>query len=420
MPKRVYKLKGSGTVRMSFSAQHKSTYERNGVSSTQTTSETFDIIQEKAVRYLGKGRFQRIYHPEGFTFPWRMPSSYTRGHQILDLSSSKCTLNWSTQFSKGVGERTGPSNINIIDKGDWSRFMESRLDMLPLLTFNELARNNVAVRLKVKNATVNLSVSAAEFKKTVTGLASNFNDLVGIYRAVRKGNFSKAMSFLKPDVRARAPHQGFSTRDAAGRWLELQYAINPLIGDIKSGYDYINEARKNLMTYSVSSNLNATVPEHVIANDSYMLLKASGRRGVRTKVHYLIDSPRLREASRLGLTNPLLAVLEVIPYSFVLDWLLPVGNMLEALDATLGTTFISGTRTRWVDVDIKGETYPEYLGFTDWPNSRITPSPASAKIYSIHREALLSYPMVLPYVKNPFSTSHLINAVALVRNLFKR
>lgn len=420
MPKRTYKLKGSGSVINSFRAEHKSTYEQSGESFTKTTSESFDLVIEKAVRYMGKGRFVRVNHPSGFSFPWRMPSSYTRGHQVLDLSSSKSTLRWSTQFSKGVGERTGPSNINIVGLGNWSEFMESRIDMTPLLTYNELARNNVAIRLKVKDAAVNLSVSAAEFKKTVTGLAQNFNDIVGIYRAVRKGNFGKAMSYLKPDLRARAPRQGFSTRDAAGRWLELQYAINPLIGDLEAGYKYINENREALMTYSVSANLNATVPEHSIASDSYMSLKASGRRGVRTKVHFLIDNPRLREASRLGLTNPLVVAWELIPYSFVIDWLLPVGNMLEALDATVGTTFISGTRTRWVDVDVVGTTNPEYLGFADWPNSGMSPVAASSKIYSISREALTSYPMVLPYAKNPFSTSHLINAVALVRNLFKR
>ena len=94
--------------------------------------------------------------------------------------------------------------------------------------------------------------------------------------------------------------------------------------------------------------------------------------------------------------------------------------MLEALTATTGTRFISGTRTRWCDIDLNGTVRDQYEGYVDWPNSGLSEQQFTGKIYSISRDVLYDYPMVLPYVKNPFSTSHLINAVALVRNLFKR
>jgi hypothetical protein len=294
--------------------------------------------------------------------------------------------------------------------------MESRLDMKPYLSYNEEARNNVAIRLKVKNATVNLSVFAAESKKAITGLSKNFSDIVGVYRAVRKGNFKKAVSYLKPDPR----HKGFSSRDVGGRWLELQYAILPLVGDMTKAYEYIRENIEVLQTYSVSSNLKTAVPLHPIINDGSTLMQASGHRGVRTKVHYVIDQSGLREAARLGLINPLQVAWELVPYSFVIDWLLPIGNMIEACDATVGTSFISGTRTRWCDIDLIGSTSEEYEAFQGYPNSGLSKVQFTGKIYSIQRDALTSYPMVLPYIKNPFSTGHLINAVALVRALFKR
>ncbi|UJQ85226.1 MAG: maturation protein [Perrunavirus faecadaptatum] len=417
MAKRKYRLRRSGSLQQTFSAENKSTWRnRDGTQHTTTTTSRYDVDVEYAAIYRGKGYWTRVKHPDGYFFPWRMPSPYIRGHQVIDLAPQSTTITWSTPFSSGEGIRTGVPFTNLLNRGDWSSFIESRFDMRPLLTYNELARHNVSVRLKVGDAKVNLSVFAAEMKKTATGLAKNFSDIVGIYRAVRKGDFRRASSFFKPDPRQK----GFSSRDAAGRWLELNYAIIPLLKDIQGGYEYIRENLERLMVYSVSSNLKIPVPLHYVEDSSSVSMQAQGFRGVRTKVYYVIDLPGLREANRLGLINPLTLGWELVPYSFVIDWLLPVGNMLEAITATQGTQFISGTRTRWCDIDLQGTVIDRYDGYVDWPNSGISKSSFTGKIYSISREVLLDYPMVLPYVKNPFSTQHLINAVALVRNLFKR
>ena len=173
--------------------------------------------------------------------------------------------------------------------------------MRPSLTYNEIARHNVAIRLKVGDAKVNLSVFAAEMKKAATGLASNFNTIVGLYRAVRKGDFRRVASLIKPNPRQK----GFSSRDVAGRWLELNYAIIPLVNDIQKGYKYIRENFEKLMVYSVSSNLKIPVPLHHIEDSSSVSMQAVGFRGVRTKVYYVIDLPGLREASKVGLINAL-------------------------------------------------------------------------------------------------------------------
>ncbi|UHM27707.1 MAG: maturation protein [Fushun levivirus 6] len=419
MAKRKYRLRRSGILRTPVLIKERSVWrDRDGNMQNQEKSILEFVPVEDATIYLGKGRWVLKTHPAGFLYRWRLPSAYTRGHQVIDLTDGTSQLTWDSPQTgtSGTGTRTGPTVQNLLNRGDWSQFIESRLDMRPTFTYNEQAQHNVALRLKVKDAKVNLSVFAAEFKKTVTGLAKNFHDIVGVYRAVRRGNFSKAASFIKP----RASHKGFSSRDVAGRWLELQYAIKPLVGDLQTGYDYIRENIETLMTYSVSHNFKTTVPLHSINSDSWHSMSASGTRGVRTKVYYVIDNARLREAAKLGMINPLVVAWELVPYSFVVDWLLPVGNMLEALDATVGTQFVSGTQTRWCDIDLVGETRESYTSYHDWPSTDMTPLPFTGKIYSISREALTSYPIVLPYVKNPFSTGHLINAVALVRNLFKR
>ena len=314
MAKRKYRLRRSGTLQIPVVIKtHSDWIDRDGNRQSEDKTSVASVDVERATIYRGKGRWVYKRHPAGFTYRWREPSAYTRGHQVLDLTDSTSTLTWSspTMGTEGTGRRTGPSVQILLNRGDWSEFMESRVDMRPTLTYNELAQHNVALRLKVKNAKVNLSVFAAEMKKTVSGLAKNFSDLVGIYRAVRHGNFVKAISFLKP----KHYHKGFSSRDAAGRWLELQYGILPLMGDLKSGYDYIRENIDTLMTYSVSHNYKTTVPLHDMWSSLSGRCQAQGTRGVRTKVYYVIDNQALRDSARLGLINPLVLGWELIPYS---------------------------------------------------------------------------------------------------------
>jgi len=50
--------------------------------------------------------------------------------------------------------------------------------------------------------------------------------------------------------------------------------------------------------------------------------------------------------SASGISNPLLLAWELIPYSFVFDWLLPVGNYLEGLTAYDGFRLSNGWMTQ--------------------------------------------------------------------------
>lgn len=47
--------------------------------------------------------------------------------------------------------------------------------------------------------------------------------------------------------------------------------------------------------------------------------------------------------SRWGLSNPVASAYELLPFSVVLDWALPVGQWLSALDADNGYTFKGGS-----------------------------------------------------------------------------
>jgi hypothetical protein len=63
-----------------------------------------------------------------------------------------------------------------------------------------------------------------------------------------------------------------------------------------------------------------------------------------------MDNPLLALFSQTGFTNPINLLWELIPFSFVADWFLPIGSYLEALKAWEGATFLGGSRTLFTRV----------------------------------------------------------------------
>lgn len=62
----------------------------------------------------------------------------------------------------------------------------------------------------------------------------------------------------------------------------------------------------------------------LVEEDHYDLLCRMG-------MDCVVRNPNLHLASQLGLTNPASVAYELVPYSFVLDWVLPLGPFLSSL-----------------------------------------------------------------------------------------
>jgi hypothetical protein len=67
---------------------------------------------------------------------------------------------------------------------------------------------------------------------------------------------------------------------------------------------------------------------------------------------YKISDPTMKQVSQFGITNPLLLAWELIPYSFVVDWLFPVGRFLSSLDALNGISDLRVQTSCWEEHSI--------------------------------------------------------------------
>ena len=70
--------------------------------------------------------------------------------------------------------------------------------------------------------------------------------------------------------------------------------------------------------------------------------------GVYVRLDYEVSIEGLRQLTTYGLTDAPTTLWAVAPYSWLVDFVLPVSEVLRSLTATIGLQFLSGTATRWV------------------------------------------------------------------------
>jgi len=132
-------------------------------------------------------------------------------------------------------------------------------------------------------------------------------------------------------------------------------------------------------------------------------------------IEYSIDDAYLQRIASVGMADLALVVWEKIPYSFVVDWLLPIGDALGALTATMGFRFKRG-----VYVDLK--RYRIEIATFGSRTSAAGEEGAGKLSYTQvlkRREVLHDFPTAsLPQFKNPFSVEHAVNALALLTSSF--
>jgi hypothetical protein len=88
---------------------------------------------------------------------------------------------------------------------------------------------------------------------------------------------------------------------------------------------------------------------------------AKVRGFVRTsgKIDFQIENPLTNTLSSLGLTNPLNVAWELVPFSFVVDWFIPIGDFFNGLIPPQGISNVSGSLTTKLRIFVDAEVFSE-------------------------------------------------------------
>lgn len=211
---------------------------------------------------------------------------------------------------------------------------------------------------RIKGTTWNSPVAAIEARKTADMVSSAVEKFIYANRALRKGDLAAffsifGLTFSRADDRrrqARFRHAyGRRPDDAASNaLLEYYYGWIPLLMDIhdacKTLADRLHSPRMDTTTVSVKRNqsvFSRGVDPVELSPLTNVRWEMESTFQIRMKVRFACDYAA-SAASAVGISNPLYALYEITPWSFVADWIVPVGDFLSSIDATVGKTFHSG------------------------------------------------------------------------------
>lgn len=276
---------------------------------------------------------------------------------------------------------------------------------------------------KLKGEGTNVANMLGERKQIVKSVESLLNTIVYTVRDLKRGHLTSAIRRMGGDpLTARKLRK----QDIANQWLSLQYGWKPLISDI---YGLVQglEKRESTNPYtrvhvSATQQSKKASPElggGIAGNKSRGQVVTSCRTAYHIRVR---PNDTLRSLAALGATNPAVVAWEITPWSFVVDWFLPVGNWLEQLTATNGFDFYDGCVSTLLKVTetVEGNWLNNYTAGA-WNYTNLRNIHGKFDTVRFTRSTLTGFPTVeAPRFKNPISLAHIENSVALLSQLMGR
>lgn len=150
--------------------------------------------------------------------------------------------------------------------------------------------------------------------------------------------------------------RGGVDKKIASKYLEYVYGLVPLMADIHSLTEFAKEKGGGplLLNARASSKRELSAEDQMYVNPSerrrehWLSISGNSRTNVSLWARLDPQWSGARMLNQLGLINPASLVWELIPYSFVVDWFVPIGPVLQALTAPAGLIFVDGSQSRRV------------------------------------------------------------------------
>jgi hypothetical protein len=281
---------------------------------------------------------------------------------------------------------------------------------------------------QLKNQKVNYAQVYAERAQTADLVISTAKKLAESFINLRKGNFFGAVTSLTGSSRSSAR----GLRRVAGgipeQWLALQYGWKPLLSDIYGSAEELARYHNDSDTppfarCTASGRATGSGQERSNASsggdpDWIFELKSATAKGIGNVV-YSVSNSVANAYGRTGLTNPLQLAWELLPYSFIVDWFYPVGNYLSQLDYSSGLIFESG----WENMKIELSWSVAPVNVNRWPSGFTsggwTGGKWQAEVKYFQRLPTNGFPSPqTPRLKDPFSPTHVANALSLLATAF--
>lgn len=311
------------------------------------------------------------------------------------------------------GVYTGTYPVTSVADSSWHSITPVLLDG------NDTIKAQNRVFAKMKGSDFNASIFLAEGHQTLNLIAGTAIKLAKSIHHLRRGDVSGAARSLVAGTDRRPLRHPPGTwkgvrqatvKELGSAWLELQYGWLPLLSDVHDGA----EALAHQITPPFSTSVKTVIRKKHEFNPG----KGYGSSAMRVEELFLefIATEKPSLPAVLGLTNPLSVAWELVPFSFVADWFIPIGDYLAARGAA--SSLVGSYR-----MSRKLSSFLSYSpGFNGYATSVWNGPPSWGKAFIFERYPASSalrppLPSYKPLEK-ALSVKHCLNAVALLATSF--
>jgi hypothetical protein len=143
----------------------------------------------------------------------------------------------------------------------------------------------------------------------------------------------------------------------------------------------------------------------------------------RFVLRFRISDPLQAFLAQTGFTNPVNLAWELLPFSFVVDWFLPIGPYLEALSAFDGLTLLDGSQTQFTRELADASHHNEQISYLNPLTITSEHSEYSSVALKLDRIKITSFPSpTFPELKNGLASNVQkgITSLALLKQVFGR
>lgn len=178
-----------------------------------------------------------------------------------------------------------------------------------------------------------------ELNQSTDMILKRLGQILLFAKRVRTGRFKEA-GMRKPSKKVL---QTPGSKRLADNWLELQYGWLPLISDIYDVIDAVGSgmARRGMKVSKKSSE---------VVRQGALQTPVTSRAGFSG----VVSNEAAFNLNQWGLLNPANIAWNLVPFTFVIDWFLPIGRTLGALTGTAGLSQVMGWYVDIVSLESTG------------------------------------------------------------------
>lgn len=337
---------------------------------------------------------------------WRAPTNYVAKatHSSRGVVSYSRTQNADARFTyEGLG---------------YGHLITTNMLDVPPLPSSVISSTLVQARKGLNSKKMEVGVALLEARGAMDLIGSSARRLASAMSAVvRKDSKGIARALGVPSVKKAAV-------TSADLWLQYNFGWAPIVSDIVGACALLSdeEVHRKIRLNARSRSYQFFKTTRVASTstpDGFVRYKVT--ETYKDKVEYSVSlwyslvAEELRRLAQWGGTDVLGTAWAVVPYSFIADWVLPIGDVLEAYSASVGLSYRGGTSTIFKERVVTATGHSP--SSPTWSVKSFDSSFPKLRGVDMIRQVFTNEPFPSPlYVKDPFSTWRTITSIALLKN----